>query len=93
MAKAMLAPDFTNQFRKDIERMKRRGKDMEKLKATIDKLLTQEPLPAKNKDHKLQGDFVQQRECHIEPDWLLIYTRNTSTLRLDRTGSHADLFG
>jgi mRNA interferase YafQ len=93
MAKAMLVPDFTNQFRKDIERMKRRGKDMEKLKATIDKLLAQEPLPAKNKDHKLQGDFAEQRECHIEPDWLLIYTRTVPTLRLDRIGSHADLFG
>jgi mRNA interferase YafQ len=93
MNKAMLIPDFTNQFRKDIERMKRRGKNIGKLKAIIDTLLAQEPLPAKNKDHKLQGDFADQRECHVEPDWLLIYTRETLTLRLDRTGSHEDLFG
>ncbi len=79
-------------FQKDVERMKRRGKDMTKLKVIIDLLVEQEPLPIKNQDHKLQGKYLNRRECHIEPDWLLVYKRDTTTLILERTGSHADLF-
>ena len=89
----MLILEFANQFHKDLARVQRRGKDMDKLKVIIEKLLAQEPLSAKNRDHKLQGEFVNQRECHVEPDWLLVYTRTTIILRLERTGSHADLFG
>jgi mRNA interferase YafQ len=90
--KKVLIPETTKQFRKDFERMQRRGKDMRKLKAITDILIVQEPLPAKNKNHKLQGAFIDQWECHIEPDWLLVYRRDETFLRLDRTGSHADLF-
>ncbi len=88
----MLILEYANQFHKDLARVQRRGKDMEKLKRIIEKLRAQEPLPAKNRDHKLRGEFVSQRECHIEPDWLLAYTQSTTILRLERTGSHADLF-
>lgn len=72
--------------------MKRRGKNMTKLKLVIDMLVEQTPLPAKHNDHKLQGQYLHRRECHIEPDWLLIYKRDSDALVLERTGSHADLF-
>ena len=88
----MLQLERSNQFKKDLKRVLKRGKDSEKLKAVIDCLIAQKPLPEKNKDHKLIGDYVDYRECHIEPDWLLIYMANNTTLRLERTGSHADLF-
>jgi mRNA interferase YafQ len=80
-------------FNRDVEQMKRRGKNMEKLRIVIDMLAAQEPLPIKNQDHKLQGTYRNRRECHIEPDWLLVYKRDETTLTLERTGSHADLFG
>lgn len=92
MAKEMLRLEFANQFHKDLARMQKRGKDTNKVKAIIEKLLAQEPLPARYKDHKLHGEFVNQRECHLEADWLLVYTRGTTVIRLERTGSHADLF-
>ena len=79
-------------FHKDVERMQRRGKDMEKLKAIITALVEQTPLPAKNNDHKLRGQYLHRRECHIEPDWLLVYKCDITSLTLERTGSHADLF-
>ena len=82
----------TKHFRKDLDRMQRRGKDIDKLKSLILMLQEQKPLPAKYKNHKLRGSYVYQRECHIEPDWLLVYKRDETTLTLERTGSHADLF-
>jgi mRNA interferase YafQ len=87
-----LTPIFTNQFRRDMEQIQKRGKNIAKLKAVIELLRTREPLPAKYRDHKLVGNYVYQRECHIEPDWLLVYRRDETILRLERTGSHADLF-
>ena len=88
----MLGLERSNQFKKDLKRSLKRGKDPEKLKAVIELLIHQKVLPAKNRDHKLTGDYIDCRECHIEPDWLLIYTANETVLRLERTGSHADLF-
>jgi len=88
----MLEIERTNQFKKDLKRALKRGKAPEKLKAIIECLIQQKVLPAKNRDHKLTGEYIDCRECHIEPDWLLIYTANETTLRLERTGSHADLF-
>ena len=88
----MLDIERSNQFKKDLKRSLKRGKDPEKLKAIIELLIHQKALPAKNRDHKLTGDYIDCRECHIEPDWLLIYTANETVLRLERTGSHADLF-
>ncbi len=72
--------------------MKKRGKDMDKFKKIIHMLINTEKLPIKNKDHQLKGTLKDCRECHIEPDWLLIYRIEGSVLCLIRTGSHSDLF-
>ena len=82
-----------NKFKKDVDRSIKRHKDQEKLKEVIIKLSNGEKLPEKYHDHKLQGSYEDFRECHIEPDWLLIYVIEGDILRLVRTGSHADLFG
>jgi len=80
------------QFKRDIKRLKKRNKDFEKLKKIIMLLVDGEKLPAKYNDHKLKGILKDCRECHIEPDWLLIYRIEGSELCLVRTGSHSDLF-
>ena len=80
------------QFKKDVKRLKKRYKDFEKLKTTIQLLLAGEKLPPESRDHKLKGILKDCRECDIEPDWLLIYRIEGSELCLVRTGSHADLF-
>ena len=83
----------TSKFKKDVKRMKRRGYDINTLKDIIQKLSDNQPLPEKNKDHNLHGDYEGCRECHITPDWLLIYEKwnNSLFLYLIRTGSHSDL--
>ncbi len=80
------------QFKKDVKLLQKRGKDMEKLRKIIIFLVEGEKLPRKNKDHQLKGTLKDCRECHIEPDWLLIYRIEGSELSLVRTGSHSDLF-
>lgn len=82
----------TKQFKKDVKRMRKRGKDLEKIKAVIDPLVAEEPLPPKNRDHKLGGNWIGRRDCHIEPDWILIYKLTEDELLLERTGTHSDLF-
>ena len=82
----------TKQFKKDVKRMRKRGKDLKKVKAVIDLLVAEEPLPAKNRDHKLGGNWIGRRDCHIEPDWILIYKLTEDELLLERTGTHSDLF-
>ena len=82
----------TKQFVRDIKRMRRRGKDLEKLKAIVSQLAKSEPLDAKHRDHALAGAWKSCRDCHIEPDWVLIYSTDTNNIRLERTGSHSDLF-
>lgn len=82
----------TKQFKKDIKRMQKRGKDLAKIKAIIDLLAAEQPLPPKNRDHKLEGDWTGRRDRHIEPDWILIYRLTESELLLERTGTHSDLF-
>ncbi len=82
----------TKQFARDIKLMKKRGKDLTKLQDVVKKLVQGETLPPKNKDHALVGAWKPSRDCHIEPDWLLIYTADDKSLRLERTGSHSDLF-
>lgn len=82
----------TTQFKKDIKRQLKRGKDIEKIKHVIELLVSQMPLPAKNRDHALTGDWSGWRDCHVEPDWLLIYKASSEELLLGRTGTHADLF-
>jgi mRNA interferase YafQ len=88
----MLTPVFENNFKKDIKRLQKRGKDIDKLKDVIDKLLDQQELEVKYKDHALIGNWKGYRDCHIEPDWLLIYKITETHLFLVRTGSHSDLF-
>ncbi len=82
----------TKQFARDIKRMKKRGKDLTKLQRIVRKLVQGATLPPKNKDHALVGSWRPARDYHIEPDWLLIYTNSDTSLRLERTGSHSDLF-
>lgn len=86
--------DFGKQMRKDLKLAKKRGCDLSKLNEIIDLLCTSQFLPEKYKDHSLTGIYKDYRECHIEPDWLLIYKieNETLTLILFRTGSHSDLF-
>ena len=81
-----------HQFKRDVRRLKKRGKDFEKLKAVIRQLIAGEPLGPEMRDHRLKGTLRDCRECHIEPDWLLVYRIEGSELCLVRTGSHADLF-
>lgn len=82
----------TNQFKKDIKRAIKRGKDLAKLKAVVDLLLADKPLPPKNRDHQLGGHRAGPRDCYIEPDWILIYKILEGEIRLERNGTHADLF-
>ncbi len=90
----MLILKTTTRFRKDYKRLKKQGKDMNLLEAVIDDLLAGKVLDQKYKDHALVGDYVGFRECHILPDWLLIYAIDHGQLLLTvtRTGSHSDLF-
>ena len=80
------------QFKRDVKRLQKRGKDIEKLKQVILLLINADKLAPRLKDHQLRGLLKDCRECHIEPDWLLIYRIEGSELCLIRTGSHADLF-
>ncbi len=89
-----LAP--STKFKKDLKRVMKQGKTRELIDDVIEKLQHQKPLPQKNRDHALIGDYKGYRECHITPDWLLIYriTNNNfvELLELTRTGSHSELF-
>ena len=84
----------TSKFQKDLKRIQKRGYDMNLLKEIIKKLANGETLPPKNKDHNLSGNYANCRECHITPDWLLIYEiyEDELYLYLTRTGTHSDLF-
>lgn len=84
----------TNQFKKDVKIAVKRGYNLKLLENVIDTLAKGENLPAKNKDHSLKGNLKEFRECHISPDWLLIYKIKESELilLLVNTGSHSDLF-
>ena len=85
---------FSNRFEKDLKLAKKQNKNLDKLFIVIEKLANLEILAEKYKDHPLLGKYKGLRECHIEPDWLLIYyvENNTLTLVLSRLGSHSDLF-
>ncbi len=84
----------TTKFQKDLKRIKKRGFDISLLTAILKKLASGEPLPEKNRDHPLCGGYAGCRECHITPDWLLIYevSGEELILYLTRTGTHSDLF-
>lgn len=84
----------TTKFQRDLKRVQKRGYDISLLTAIIKKLAAGEQLPEKNKDHELSGNFAGCRECHITPDWLLVYeiADEKLILYLTRTGTHSDLF-
>lgn len=90
----MCSIQFTNQFKKDLKLAKKQGKDLDKLFEVINILANGEKLDTKFKDHDLSGSYKGTRECHIEPDWLLIYeiVNNTLILMLYRLGTHSELF-
>ena len=84
----------TTKFQRDLKRVRKRGYDISLLTAIIKKLAAGEPLPEKNRDHELSGNFAGCRECHVTPDWLLVYeiADEALILYLTRTGTHSDLF-
>ena len=90
----MLKLTPTNQFKKDYKLAIRRGSDQKKLSVVLDILSAKGKLPTKYKDHVLTNskNYKDVRECHIEPDWLLIYRVDENALHLIRTGTHSDLF-
>jgi mRNA interferase YafQ len=88
----MRTPVYTNRFEKDLKLMIKRGSDPESIKSVVRKLIDEIPLEHKHRDHPLIGNFKDRRECHIEPDWLLIYRLEGSMIIFERTGTHADLF-
>jgi len=90
----MMTLETTSQFRKDYKRAQKRGYDLALLETVLDTLLAGEPLDIRHRDHALSGDMAKYRECHIQPDWLLLYRieRNRLILVAHRTGTHADLF-
>ena len=86
---------YTAQFKKDYKRAIKRGLKIELLENTIELLAAGESLAENQKDHDLSGNWIGHRECHIQPDWLLIYRieNDVLVLTLTRTGTHSDLFG
>lgn len=90
----MLDLVMTTQFRKDLKRINKRGKDLSLLKDVLQTLREEQALEEKYHDHALTGNYIGFRECHIQPDWLLVYAINREELILtaSRTGSHSDLF-
>jgi len=88
----MLKPSYTKQFDRDLKRVLKRGKDKEKIKHIIFRLINEERLEPKYRDHKLVGNYEGRRECHIESDWLLIYKLEKEEIIFERTGTHSDLF-
>ncbi len=90
----MLNVIFSNRFKKDLRLAQKRGCRLDLLEEVVDKLAAGEKLPDKHKDHELVGDYIGFRECHIQPDWLLVYRIENEDLILflARTGTHSDLF-
>jgi mRNA interferase YafQ len=84
---------WTGQFKKDYKRAKKQGRPLDDLRLVVEKLAARTPLPPKNRDHGLSGRWNKHRECHIAPDWLLVYRIHGDDLVLERIGSHSELFG
>jgi len=82
----------TSQFEKDFKRIKKQGKDLSKLKEVVSAMANSEVREERHRDHALSGNWAGSRDCHIEPDWILIYRIDEDYLFLERTGSHSDLF-
>lgn len=89
----MLTLNASTTYKKDLKLCRKRGYDLSLLNAVINTLLIPAPLPPKNRNHQRSGNYAGKSECHILPDWLLIYQIRGNELYLVRTGTHADLFG
>jgi len=91
----MLTLQLTTQFRKDYKLIKKRGYKIRLLENVLQTLLEEKPLDEKHHDHALSGNYTGFRECHVQPDWLLLYIVDNGQLILtaSRTGTHSDLFG
>jgi len=83
---------YTSQFKRDYKKIKKQNRDLNKLKIIIRILASGEKLEPKYRDHQLIGEFKGYRDCHIEPDWLIIYKKTSDNIIFERTGSHSDLF-
>ncbi len=82
----------TSKFKKDLKKAAKQNRNIKKLQLVLKQLAIPAPLPKKHKDHKLKGEWIDFRECHIEPDWLMIYTISDFELRPVRIGTHSELF-
>ncbi|MDR1114013.1 MAG: type II toxin-antitoxin system YafQ family toxin [Candidatus Margulisbacteria bacterium] len=88
----MLEIIYKNSFLKDWKKLKKRGYAYDKLESLLNLIVGQQPLPEKQRLHTLKGVWSGYKECHIEPDWLLIYMETAANIILVRTGTHSDLF-
>lgn len=88
----MLEPIYKKKFKQDVARIKKRGKPLKKLQNILSILINKDMLSINHRDHQLRGEYSHCRECHIDPDWLLIYFITANTITFVRTGSHSDLF-
>ena len=90
----MLTPTFTGSFRNDHKLMKKRGKDISKLREITTMIINEHPLPPERKNHLLHGEWKGSLECHIQGDWILIYEIDLKarTVTFHHTGTHSDLF-
>ena len=88
----MLKPVYLRSFERELEKTKKRGFDMCKIKTVMNDLINEKPLAKKHRNHRLKGNFVGYWECHVTPDWLLIYKTDDTSIYFVRTGTHSDLF-
>ena len=88
----MLEPLYTNQFKRDLRLMVKRSKHADKFKIVAEHLIRQQPLEPRLRNHRLSGEYQGRWECHLEPDWLLVYKLSETTIVFERTGTHSDLF-
>jgi len=88
----MLQHEFTTKFKKDFKKLQKSGANMVRIHAVMSKLIDEIPLATINRDHSLVGDYIGYRECHVSPDWLLIYKIEGNMIVFTRTGSHSELF-
>ena len=88
----MRTPGYTKQFERDVKRMRKRGQDLQKLGSVLSSLIAEEQLDERYRDHVLMGNYKGRRECHLEPDGLLVYKLASDEIVFERTGTHSDLF-
>lgn len=88
----MRSPEYTTQFKRDLKTAQKRGCNIDDLKAIVLQLCAGVPLAPKHHDHSLSGNWRGRRECHINPDWLLVYRLGKDVIVFERTGSHSDIF-